>query len=266
MSSLTSLCKPANKDLNSFMKNIHQMADDETSKMPLQSFILTPRLILIPTPLAVNNSSYLSLYASLHADASFCEMGFGASFPVKNWTEEETRQTILTRDIARSWQPRNLGDFAVGLRSTAQVDQLTARPIVGTNEKLNVIEEKDEGVISTALGHVEWIGYAGVREATTTSMPSRTGSDPPLPHWLEMIELRYGVAPAYWGKGMAHEAAEAVMQWAGRERGVRRFIAETERENARSARVLEKMGFSQREGVDYWKDEGEIEWERAFVV
>ncbi|USP74897.1 hypothetical protein yc1106_02171 [Curvularia clavata] len=235
--------------------------------MSSNSFVLlTSGLVIVPTPLVLHNQSYLGLYASLHADAAFCEMGFGASFPPKNWTEEETRKVILTRDIARCWQPRNMGDFAVGLRSTAQLDQFTARPISGTEDQLHVIEGHDSEALSQSYSHVEWIGYAGVRDATTTSMPPRTDSDPPLPHWLEMIELRYGVAPAYWGKGLAREAAEAVIQWAGRERGVRRFIAETERENTRSGRVLEKMGFSKTEGTNYWKDENEIEWERKFVV
>ncbi|EMD95352.1 hypothetical protein COCC4DRAFT_34387 [Bipolaris maydis ATCC 48331] len=234
--------------------------------MSSQSFILlTPRLVIIPTPLAVHNKSYLNLYASVHADASFCEMGFGAHFAPRNWTEEDTRETILTRDIARCWRPRNMGDFAVGVRSTAHIDQLTTRPVTGTNDELHIIEGQDAETITQALSHVEWVGYAGVRDATTTSLPPRTDTDPPLPHWLEMIEIRYGVAPAYWGKGMAREAAEAVMQWAYRQRGVRRFVAETQKENSRSARVLEKMGFTRRDGIDYWKDEGEIEWERALV-
>lgn len=241
------------------------MASEMSSTKSNSFILLTPGLILVPTPLAVNNISYLNLYASLHADATFCEMGFGASFPPRNWTEAETRETILTRDIARCWQSRNMGDFAVGVRSTAQIDQLITQPITGTNDELHVIEDQDAETTSQALSHVEWVGYAGVRDATTTSMPPRTDADPPLPHWLEMIELRYGVAPVYWGKGMAREAAEAIMQWAVRKRGIRRFIAETEKENARSARVLEKMGFTKRGGVDYWKEEGQIEWERAFV-
>jgi RimJ/RimL family protein N-acetyltransferase len=75
-----------------------------------------------------------------------------------------------------------------------------------------------------------------------------------------MIELRYGVASEYWGKGIAREAAEAVMRWASSERGVKRFIAETERANARSGKVLEKLGFTMS-GTEYWKDPEEIEWD-----
>ena len=45
------------------------------------------------------------------------------------------------------------------------------------------------------------------------------------------------------------------------ERGVRRFITETERENVRSESVLEKLGF-RRSGTDYLKEPSEVEWER----
>ncbi|RAR10733.1 alpha/beta-hydrolase [Stemphylium lycopersici] len=242
------------------------MADEESSKALASPFaILTPRLILIPTTLAISNTSYLALYASLHADAAFCEMGFGPSFPVKAWTQDETRQIIVTRDIARSWEKRNIGDFAVGLRPTAHIDHIVSRPLVENELRARIVEDATPTTIAQACSATEWVGYAGVREATTTSMPLRTPCDPPLPAWQEMIELRYGAAPAYWGKGMAREAAEAVMLWAKCERGVKRFIAETEKANERSARVLEKMGFVRSE-TDYWKDEEEVEWEKKVTL
>ena len=52
------------------------------------------------------------------------------------------------------------------------------------------------------------------------------------------------------------------MRWGVSERGAKRFIAETERENTRSGRVLEKMGFRNSE-TKYWKEPGEVEWERV---
>jgi RimJ/RimL family protein N-acetyltransferase len=114
------------------------------------------------------------------------------------------------------------------------------------------------------LPSVEWVGYAGVRDATTTSLRVRTASEPQLPPWEDMVEIRYGVAPAYWGRGIARSAAEAVMQWAVAERGVRRFIAETELANARSGSVLKKMGFC-LSGTNYFEEPSEVEWERVFT-
>lgn len=75
-----------------------------------------------------------------------------------------------------------------------------------------------------------------------------------------MIELRYGVAPEFWGKGIAHEAARTIMQWAVDEREVKRFIVEMEKENTRSARLLQKLGFLSS-NTDYWKEPSELERE-----
>jgi RimJ/RimL family protein N-acetyltransferase len=237
---------------------------NQTPSTPFSPFILvTPRLILVPSPLAVSFRSYLSLYASLHANPVFCEMGFGSGFPAVTWSEEQTRESITTRDINRCWGKRGTGDFAVGLLSHSQFDIEAGRSLGGSNGQNRVIEgaEVCKPILEDS-DQIEWVGYAGIRDATTTSMPARTPDDLPLPPWREMVELRYGVTPEYWGKGLAREAAEAVMQWGASERGVKRFIAETERENARSGRVLVKMGFRES-GTGYWKDEGEVEWERV---
>lgn len=238
-----------------------KMSNQESS-IPVSRFaLLTPRLILVPTPLAISIPSYVALYADLHADAAFCEMGFGSAFPVQARTQEQMQQVIATRDITRSWDKRAMGDFAVGWRPKDELGEMKGQPLVESSEKAQIVHEHEMESVCRTFDSVEWLGYAGVRDATTTSLPPRDASDAPLPPWEEMIELRYGVAPACWGQGVAREAAEAVMQWAATERGVKRFVAETEKENARSGRVLEKMGFK-KSGTGYWKDKDEVEWER----
>ncbi|KAG9197688.1 hypothetical protein G6514_001157 [Epicoccum nigrum] len=240
-------------------------------------FVLTTkRLIIVPTPIAVRYSAYVQLYGGLHASEAFCQMAFGPHFIARAWSEEETRNVIVTRDMARCWKPRGLGDFAVALRSKSHGTDVIPR---GVGRKLDGAEElemldirdddDDEAADAPAprlglqdLSDVEWVGYAGVRDATTTSMPERVAGDDPLPPWQEMIELRYGVHADFWGKGVAGEAARAVMQWAVGERGVTRFIAETEKTNTRSGQVLKKMGFRES-GTDYWKEPSEVEWERV---
>ncbi|CAG7939445.1 unnamed protein product [Penicillium olsonii] len=216
--------------------------------------LITPRLIIIPTPTAVSLSSYRALYSSLHANAAFCEMAFGHHFPPRTWSDDETREVIQTRDIQRCWERRDLGDFAVALLPAAfQTDPC---------KELCIIKgpDCDQMLNQICLEELQWVGYAGVRDATTTSLPPREAADPALPPWQEMIEVRYGVSPQFWGQGLATEAAKAVMQWSVDERGVKRFIAETERENTRSAKVLQKFGFTPS-GTDYWKEPTEIEWE-----
>ncbi|KAJ5215456.1 uncharacterized protein N7498_001863 [Penicillium cinerascens] len=224
---------------------------------PFESFaILTPRLIIFPTPVAVSSKSYRALYSSLHADATFCQIAFGERFKARNWSDDETREFIETREIARCWNPRGLGDFAVGLRKSINgLDEVIA------DSSVSVLKGAQFDLLarSTAeyLDQIEWVGYAGVRDATTTSIRSPDADFPP---WNEMVELRYGLSPKFWGGGMAKEAAEAVMDWAVKERGVKRFIAETERDNRQSAMVLQKLGFV-ASGTDYWKEPSEVEWE-----
>jgi RimJ/RimL family protein N-acetyltransferase len=59
-----------------------------------------------------------------------------------------------------------------------------------------------------------------------------------------MIEIHYGVSPRWWGTGIAKEASKAIMQWSTTGGEVKRFIAEMERENTRSAGLLQKLGFT----------------------
>lgn len=78
--------------------------------------------------------------------------------------------------------------------------------------------------------------------------------------------MRYGLNASDWGKGYGTEAARALMLWAEKERGVTRFIAETERANVASKKILRKLGFMELDGNEYWKDQDEIEWERIVRV
>jgi hypothetical protein len=64
-----------------------------------QNPILTARLVLIPTPVAVGVSSYRTMYAELHADVAFCEMALGHHFRARSWTDQKTREIIQSRVI-----------------------------------------------------------------------------------------------------------------------------------------------------------------------
>ncbi len=56
-------------------------------------------------------------------------------------------------------------------------------------------------------------------------------------------ETGYTVFSAYRGRGFATEVAQAMMDWAAREHGVRHFISGVTPDNAASLRVNEKLGF-----------------------
>lgn len=235
--------------------------EDAEAFAPFAILIRSRSLILVPALLAKRIPSYQTFFASLHANKEFCEMGFGQGFLARSWNVEETRAAL-----DRSWKrDTEMGDFAVGqLVEDGDLSRLrsyTGRALGGTTQDVTIFNERGFDILQTMMNNIDWVGYAGVRDASSTSMPPRASDEPPLPPWQEMVELRYGVAQKCWGSGIARVAAEAVMEWAVVERGVRRFIAETERDNSRSGRVLEKLGFTMS-GTNYWKEPDEIEWEK----
>ncbi|KAL4955814.1 GNAT domain-containing protein [Aspergillus filifer] len=217
--------------------------------------LLTERLILVPTPIAVHLTAYRALYASLHADPNFCNMGFGEHFSVRKWSDDETQHIIKTRDIDRSWKKHGLGDFAVGLREVGDSCAFEAECFEGITSPGKTLKLRSGDDFQRLVGqnyeglqHIKWVGYA-------------EPGDPPLPSWDEMCEVRYGIAPDFWGKALARDAAKSVLSWAFTKKGVKRFIAETEKANERSGRLLRKLGFVPTETNLYWKNPSETEWE-----
>jgi [ribosomal protein S5]-alanine N-acetyltransferase len=60
---------------------------------------------------------------------------------------------------------------------------------------------------------------------------------------LGVAEFGYWIGRAYWGRGIATEAAQLLVAHAFDERGLRRLEAHVFAPNAASARVLQKCGF-----------------------
>lgn len=60
----------------------------------------------------------------------------------------------------------------------------------------------------------------------------------------EEIEIGYWLAPDYWGKGLATEAAQAVLRYGFGRLGLLRIVAVAHPENQASIRVLEKLGMA----------------------
>lgn len=58
------------------------------------------------------------------------------------------------------------------------------------------------------------------------------------------VEVAYSLAPAYWGQGLATEAARAIAQYAGTRLGLTRLICLIDPENQASARVAQKIGMT----------------------
>jgi RimJ/RimL family protein N-acetyltransferase len=74
------------------------------------------------------------------------------------------------------------------------------------------------------------IGFAGL------AIPSF------LPAVLPAVEVGWRLAPAWWGRGLATEAARASMDFGFERLGLRSVVSIIDAGNARSLRVAEKLG------------------------
>jgi [ribosomal protein S5]-alanine N-acetyltransferase len=77
------------------------------------------------------------------------------------------------------------------------------------------------------------------------------------PAAADAVEIGYTIFEPWRGSGYATEAAQALMGWAGRERGIRRFIASVSPENEPSLAIVRKLGFVQT--GDQWDEEDGLE-------
>ncbi|MBA2535837.1 MAG: GNAT family N-acetyltransferase [Actinobacteria bacterium] len=98
-----------------------------------------------------------------------------------------------------------------------------------------------EGEERVMVGHV---GFHGP--------PGRNGPGKP-----DALEVGYTIFAPFRGRGYATEVAEALMDWALQERGVRYFIASAAPQNKASVAVLRKLGFKQT--GEQWDDEDGLE-------
>ena len=68
---------------------------------------------------------------------------------------------------------------------------------------------------------------------------------------LDEVDIAYRLLPAYWGQGLATEAALAAVGYGFAKLGLKRIIGLAMPENMASIRVLEKAGLRYRENVSF---------------
>jgi [ribosomal protein S5]-alanine N-acetyltransferase len=81
-------------------------------------------------------------------------------------------------------------------------------------------------------GTGDFVGYCGLDYYPVEGRPE--------------VELGYRLATAYWGQGLATEAARAVLEWAFRDQRLPYVIAFLDPANLASVRVLQKVGMTRR--------------------
>jgi RimJ/RimL family protein N-acetyltransferase len=75
---------------------------------------------------------------------------------------------------------------------------------------------------------------------------------------LPDVDLGYAFLPAYWGGGLAFEAADATLRYAVRKFGLKRVIGVVSEGNQPSIRVLEKLGMRFERMYPMYPDEPEV--------
>jgi RimJ/RimL family protein N-acetyltransferase len=95
-------------------------------------------------------------------------------------------------------------------------------------------------------GHwaLKGFGHWVLEERASGALVGRAGLFFP-PDW-PALELGWTVARPRWGEGFAGEAARAAAGWAKEELGAHHLISLIARGNARSIRVAEKLGMSEK--------------------
>jgi ribosomal-protein-alanine N-acetyltransferase len=68
---------------------------------------------------------------------------------------------------------------------------------------------------------------------------------------VEEAEVAYGIAPAYWGRGLATEAAQAIKEYGFRQFGFPRLCSIVDKENLASRRVAEKNGMRIEKSIQF---------------
>lgn len=115
---------------------------------------------------------------------------------------------------------------------------------IGLHTRADVARE-----IALALEHQSSLGWSfwAVEDRRTARMIGDCGLQP-LEHHGPEVELGYDLHPDAWGRGLATEAARAVMEQAFGPLGIDRVIAVVKPDHIASHRVLEKAGL-QRAGT-----------------
>lgn len=227
--------------------------------------LLSGDVIFLPSPSSGHVQSYRHLFQKLHADAAFCNQAFGDYFKPRQWTDNEVKEVVF-RDARLRWGNKGMGDLAMGIVQESYKAKLptTRRQLDISGHDVSAIEGAefqslwDDGEF---FENVKWAGYVCARDAKAHLEESFTKRYPEskMPPWQEMIEVRYGLDAEFRGRGLVTTGMQIVMAWAVAERGAKRFIAETERNNAKSASVLRRLGL---EVIDtHYFEEEEVEWQ-----
>jgi RimJ/RimL family protein N-acetyltransferase len=104
----------------------------------------------------------------------------------------------------------------------------------------------------SANGQEQWLNW--VIRLTTSEL---IGYVQATVHPNDRAAIAYELSSAYWGRGLARQAVQALMSELAEHYQVHRFSSVLKRENFRSMRLLERLGFSLASSEQYVKQQVE---------
>lgn len=156
----------------------------------------------------------------------------------------------------------------VFLESLLAGRRLEAASLLGARIPVDWPGPGEEAFLRTRLGQLErdpawqpWLVRGVVARESRRPLLGHAGfHGPPGVNGAQeagALELGYAVFPSARGRGYATEAAVALIEWARREHGIRRFIASVAPDNAPSLAIVRKLGFA--ETGERWDEEDGLE-------
>ncbi|TAL59794.1 MAG: N-acetyltransferase [Legionella sp.] len=159
---------------------------------------------------------------------------------------------ILTTErlILRTWKPSDI----------PLMTAISSDPIV--MEHFPAIQDSaaTQALIDHINQHYEQFGYAlyAVEIKDTHEFIGFVGLNHPRftipnfqPKGLPIVEIGWRLSPNHWGQGYATEAAKAVLHYAFTVLELSEIISFTVKANAKSRRVMEKIGLHHSEADDF---------------
>ena len=148
------------------------------------------------------------------------------------------RQLRTERLVLRDWRDSDLAPFAAlnadpdvmqhfrGTLTRAESDAFAAR--IRAN-----LQQDGWGLWAVeVIGGEPFIGFVGLARQTFEA------------HFTPAVEVGWRLAKAAWGRGYAPEAARAVIEFGFAELGLTEIVSITTAGNAKSRRVMEKIGMT----------------------
>ena len=149
------------------------------------------------------------------------------------------------RLLLRRWRPSDKAAFAA-MNNDPDVmryspGRLSQSKSDAWADRIETEFERD-GFGSWALelpGEAPFIGFAGLRRISFAAS------------FAPAVEIGWTLAPKFWGKGYATEAARLAMRVGFERFGLREIIAETTETNLASRRVMERLGMVHDSDADF---------------